>query len=193
MEEQLSSHLQTLKETTITDDLTRLYNRRHLFEEGYRYVHMIRRTHIPLACLMLDIDHFKEINDTHGHAVGDQILRAVSREMRESIRETDFAARYGGEEFVILAYRADRDQALHLAERLRAAIADQIHSTEAGELRITVSIGVALLNEDTRAARKLKSAKLILDRLLRYADDALYQAKAEGRNCVYSGETVKGE
>lgn len=193
MEEQLSDNLKALQETTITDHLTRLYNRRHLFEEGYRYVHMIRRTRIPLACLILDIDHFKEVNDTHGHAVGDQVLREVSREMRSNIRETDFPARYGGEEFVILAYRADRQQALQLAERLRESIAAQVHRTEAGSLQITVSIGCSLLHESRQADRSRQNVKAVLDRLIRIADDALYEAKAAGRNRVAFGGMVDGE
>ena len=193
MEEQLSNNLQALKEATITDDLTRLFNRRHLFEEGYRYVHMIRRTHIPLACLMLDIDHFKHINDTYGHAVGDQLLREVSRGMRESIRETDFAARYGGEGFVILAYRADRDQALQLAERLRSHIARQEHDTEAGKLSITISIGVSLLYEGKTAVGDRQHVKVVLDELLRIADNALYDAKDAGRNQVVFGGKINGK
>ena len=193
MEEQLSKNLQALKEATITDDLTHLYNRRHLFEEGYRYVHMIRRTHIPLACLMIDIDHFKQINDTHGHAVGDQLLREVSREMRASIRETDFPARYGGEEFVILAYRADRDQALQLAERLRDNVARQEHETEAGQLSITISIGVSLLYEGKKAVGNRQHVKVVLDELLRIADDALYEAKDAGRNQVVFGGKINGK
>ncbi len=193
MEEQLSNNLQALKEATITDDLTRLFNRRHLFEEGYRYVHMIRRTHIPLACLMLDIDHFKYINDTYGHAVGDQLLREVSRGMRESIRETDFAARYGGEGFVILAYRADRDQALQLAERLRSHIARQEHDTEAGKLSITISIGVSLLYEGKTAVGDRQHVKVVLDELLRIADNALYDAKDAGRNQVVFGGKINGK
>jgi diguanylate cyclase (GGDEF)-like protein len=189
MSEKISEQVSTLEQITITDELTGLFNRKHLFAEGLRYVHMSRRTDIPLSCLMIDIDYFKSVNDTYGHSFGDGVLKAVAEEIRNSVRESDLPVRYGGEEFTVLAYKADTQQAVHLAERLRSAIEARSFTFEhAGPapadegVRLTVSIGVAALEEQFEGMVSKPRVREALDGLLGRADEALYRAKDEGRN-----------
>lgn len=157
------------------DGLTKLYNRRHLdvrLEEEllrhHRYMH-------ELSVLILDLDYFKNINDTYGHEGGDIVLQEVGKMLTESVRTTDFAARYGGEEFAIILPQTSADQALVLAERIRVKIARRRFAMEDNFFNVTASIGIATLPP---GAFKPKSD------LLREADKALYTAKAKGRNQV---------
>ncbi|MFO7849631.1 MAG: diguanylate cyclase [Spirochaetia bacterium] len=189
MSEQLSEYVKTLEKITITDELTGLFNRKHLYEEGFRYIHMSRRTNLPLSALMIDIDFFKDFNDTYGHPFGDKVLKEVSRTIQNSVRESDLPARYGGEEFIVLAYKADSGQAMQLGERLRSAVAEQEHIYEDQEgnretLNVTISIGVALLEESFTGIDTKKSVPSSLKKLLSAADKALYKAKRNGRNRV---------
>lgn len=129
-----------------------------------------------LAVIMLDIDHFKAVNDTHGHPVGDQVLRSVSETLAAALRSSDFVGRYGGEEFLIVAEGYDEVGELQaLAERLRFAIEQHLMVTDAGSIPITISVGLAVTNPDVRE----DAASLI-----RRADGALYEAKTTGRNRV---------
>ncbi|WP_027896343.1 GGDEF domain-containing protein [Zestomonas thermotolerans] len=135
----------------------------------------------PLSLLMIDIDHFKAINDTHGHAMGDQVLRTFAAELRQQLRQGELFGRLGGEEFAVVLPGANRVEALHIAERLRATVERlQFPLADGGTLRITVSIGVATLGE--------REYDLPLEQALLRADMALYQAKAQGRNRVMMAE-----
>lgn len=157
------------------DGLTRIHNRRAFDERLVEELRRHQRYRHPMSLLMLDIDHFKGINDTYGHLVGDHVLREVGRLVSETLRSTDFTARYGGEEFVIILPQTTEEQSRVLAERLRGIIADArfVHAGEA--FSITVSIGAATLLPGALAKRK---------DLLDKADKALYQAKTLGRNQV---------
>lgn len=157
------------------DALTRIYNRQtfdqRLMEELSRH----QRYRHDLTLLMLDLDHFKSINDTHGHQVGDLVLQETARILQASLRGTDFAARYGGEEFVVLLPHTCAEHAAILAERIRVKIASKTFNARGKRFRVTASIGLASL-----AAGALdREADLVLK-----VDQALYQAKANGRNMV---------
>jgi diguanylate cyclase (GGDEF)-like protein len=158
-----------------TDDLTSTLNRRHFFVLAQREFARARRYERPLSAVMLDIDHFKQVNDTYGHATGDEVLRQVAQRCRSSIRDVDILGRYGGEEFALLLPDTTLASAkAGLAERLRRTVADEPVITAHGPITVTVSLGVAELQSDTAD----------VDSLLDSADSALYQAKAAGRNRV---------
>jgi two-component system, cell cycle response regulator len=157
------------------DGLTRINNRK-FFEEQFRTEFAYSSRHrLPLTLLMIDLDHFKRVNDTYGHATGDLVLKMVARTLARVIRTEDILARYGGEEFVVLARGTDRKSAVVLAERIRSTVESQLIPNPAGAFRITVSLGTATLadaNLTTRAA------------LVAAADKALYRAKNAGRNRI---------
>jgi diguanylate cyclase (GGDEF)-like protein len=160
-------------ELATLDSLTGIANRRHFFDLAGREVAVARRRQTALAAVMLDIDHFKRINDTYGHQVGDDVICGVVARLRSQSRDTDVLARYGGEEFVLLLPDAG-SQAAETAERLRAEVARIPVETRDGPVEVTVSVGVAYLRpEDTG-----------LDTLLGRADECLYSAKENGRNRV---------
>lgn len=161
----------------VTDGLTGLHNRRHFSELAEDEFDRARRYGRPLSAVMLDMDHFKQVNDTHGHAVGDQVLRTVAQRCRENLRDIDLLGRYGGEEFVVLLPESKLGGARHAAERLRRCVAGSPVETEHGPLAITISLGIALLTDD---CPKLAA---LLDR----ADAAMYAAKQAGRNRVGVG------
>lgn len=166
-----------LEEATI-DHLTGLFNRRHLARTVIVELKRATRHGEPLGILIADLDHFKQINDTHGHSAGDEVLRACAREIAVNVRATDVATRYGGEEFVILL-PGDRELGLRrVAERIREAIAELRVPTEAGTLRVTVSIGGTSWEPDATPQHPT------LTDLIEPADRALYHAKNEGRNRV---------
>ncbi|MFL6619807.1 MAG: diguanylate cyclase [Povalibacter sp.] len=157
-----------------TDALTGVLNRRSALELGRVSMLNARREQRPLSILVLDVDHFKRVNDTHGHATGDDALRGVAKLLRQCLRRSDLLARWGGEEFLVLLPDADDSIALALAERLRAAIATIEIPTRQGVLNITTSIGLA----------SLESIDADLEATIARADRALYRAKREGRNRV---------
>ena len=158
----------------ITDSLTGLYNRHGLYLLGEREIERALRYNRPLSALMLDLDHFKQVNDTYGHAIGDQVLCEVSQRCGSVVREVDLIARYGGDEFVLLLLETDLEAARRIAERLRATIGDVPIHTEKGEVAITASLGVAQGSLTTPN----------LDTLIHMADDAMYAAKQAGRNRI---------
>jgi diguanylate cyclase (GGDEF)-like protein len=157
-----------------TDELTQMRNRRDFHELGEVALAQARRYNDPLALISLDIDHFKKVNDTWGHATGDETLRLVALIIGRMVRTSDIAARIGGEEFAIVLPRASAEQAAAMAERLRAAMEKAPLYHDNGELHFTASFGVALRTAETDS----------LDRLLAEADKALYEAKEGGRNRV---------
>ncbi|MDO9053139.1 MAG: GGDEF domain-containing protein [Gallionella sp.] len=161
----------------MTDCLTQIPNRRALMERAGQA--MAGRSGSPLALLMIDVDHFKRINDTHGHPVGDEVLRQVVERLLGRLRGCDLLGRYGGEEFCVLAPDTDLNGALNLAESLRESIVFTPFITEKGAIPVSVSIGLAICPLNTR--RELKD-------ILIEADSALYTAKQAGRNKVVAFE-----
>jgi diguanylate cyclase (GGDEF)-like protein len=159
-----------LREQALRDPLTGLYNRRALAERFAQESAHQRATGQPLALAVLDIDHFKQVNDTHGHAAGDQVLCGLARELREALRASDTVFRTGGEEFALLLPGADAESALRRVEALRERVA----AADLGlpEHRVSFSAGVAAVGPGLE----------MLDALLKAADRALYAAKAGGRN-----------
>ena len=168
--------LDQLKHLSLTDDLTGVYNARY-FWARLRYEFLrARRYKQPLSCLMLDLDHFKSVNDEHGHRAGDDVLRAVAGAIAKGIREVDILARYGGEEFVVILPNTKRSGAEQCAESVRKRV--EALSIDINKKRIctTISVGAAMLTANTGDENEL----------LRHADEALMQAKQRGRNRVCS-------
>ena len=162
----------------LTDSLTGLYNRRHLQHRLAQEVVRSQRYGQALSCLFVDADHFKRINDKYGHAAGDQVLIALAQRLRARLRGSDLPTRYGGEEFAVLLPETDLPNALLLAEQIRATIASGgIAVTPDQTIDVTVSIGVSELDLETQAVNPGEA-------MLRVADEAVYLAKADGRNCV---------
>jgi diguanylate cyclase (GGDEF)-like protein/PAS domain S-box-containing protein len=158
-----------------TDYLTELANRRYFMELAEAELARALRYKIPLLLFMLDIDHFKAVNDNHGHKTGDVVLQKIAAILRQSLREVDIIGRLGGEEFAVILPETETDEAFETAERLRLAIAHTPLQTETGGLlSVTVSIGIATLTEESPD----------IEVLLKQADDALYVAKNSGRNQV---------
>lgn len=169
----------SLRQLTITDELTGAYNRRHAFYEGSLYTDAFASDGSTFSVAMLDIDHFKRVNDTYGHAAGDEVLRSLTacvHAFLPTIRASDSAmfARIGGEEFVLLLPGLDLSEALAATDRLRRRVERSPVTTETGVIDVTVSIGVATMSATDRN----------FDGLLARADTALYRAKTEGRNRV---------
>ncbi|MCA1794475.1 MAG: GGDEF domain-containing protein [Desulfotignum sp.] len=165
-----------LKKASRTDALTGLYNRRYFDELFDLEWGLSGRRKTPLTLLMCDIDHFKKVNDTHGHQAGDEYLKLVSQYLRSVFqRDTDLVARYGGEEFVVLLPDRGADQALSLAEQFRKKIADAVLEYNNQNIRTTISLGIASCTPGSDMNR---------DRLITLADNALYAAKDAGRNRV---------
>jgi diguanylate cyclase (GGDEF)-like protein/PAS domain S-box-containing protein len=156
----------------ITDPLTSLHNRRYFFEVAHRELERARRYQSSLSLIMIDIDRFKEVNDTHGHLIGDMVLKHIAERLKAQLREIDVLCRYGGEEFVILLPDTALDAAYQVAERLRQAIVQKPIQADGNQVKVTTSLGVAHMDEECQQ----------IDDLIRYADQALYQAKAAGRN-----------
>lgn len=167
-----------LLENSITDYLTNLSNRRHFFEVGLKTFHLAKRENIPLSIICVDIDFFKNINDTYGHNIGDEILKFISRIMEKSIRKSDTLARTGGEEFSILLYNTNENQAFILAEKIRQNIEKASFKDENLEVKVTISLGISQLSKDDKD----------LDSIIKRADKALYMAKEKNRNTtiIYS-------
>lgn len=165
-----------LYESSVRDPLTSLYNRRHLDEHLGSELAYAQRHASSLSVLMLDLDHFKEVNDAHGHAAGDEVLRRAAALLTDSLRREDLAARVGGEELVVVIRGVGADGAEVMAERLRADLEALEVPWEDEVLRVTASIGVATVDPEHPA----DTAK----ELLAAADRCLYRAKEAGRNCV---------
>jgi diguanylate cyclase (GGDEF)-like protein len=156
-----------------TDGLTGLFNRNHFFAEADHLLVDARNRRAPIAAIMVDIDHFKRINDTYGHPVGDEVIRTVAGRLRDALAEGDVVGRYGGEEFAVVTPESEVP-AFDLASRLHQAVSGSPVATAAGDLPVTISVGLAHLHE----------SDIDLRQLLARADGALYQAKHTGRDRV---------
>lgn len=159
---------------TIIDGLTQIYNKRYLYEALDREIVRGRRHERELCILMFDIDHFKRINDVHGHLAGDYVLKEVARVVQARIRRDEVFARYGGEEFSIILPETPLSGAVALAESLRQKVADHAFVFQADSIKVTISLGAALMDDSDRAASDI----------IKRADEKLYQAKRTGRNRV---------
>jgi len=162
-----------LEVLAITDQITGLYNRHHFFEVVRHIFEEARRYRLPMCCFMLDADHFKSLNDNHGHMFGDLVLREIGDRLRRNTRRSDILARYGGEEFVMVAPNTDMATANMLAERLRSCVEREPFTLGATSARVTISLGIA-------GTEVVDSGPF--DELLVSADRALYRAKQGGRN-----------
>jgi len=163
-----------LEQQARTDALTGVLNRRALDAEGQREMAASLRRNAPLAVLAIDIDHFKRLNDTHGHAAGDVALAAAARWLAHDLRSSDLLARFGGEEFIAVLPDRDAERGMLVAERLRSRLETLEVEHDRQRIRLTASFGVAVLEGENDA----------WGQLLRRADHALYEAKRAGRNCV---------
>jgi two-component system, cell cycle response regulator len=167
----------------LIDPLTGIHNRRYFDERLVEETSRAQRQGQPLSCLFLDIDHFKQFNDRFGHSIGDHVLREVANTIKSHMRASDVLARFGGEEFAILLIQKDRDEAMEIAERIRAAVAVRpLRIAAATDANITVSIGCAVLTETHEVTVPEDASRTLLN----LADQALYQAKEAGRNRVCS-------
>ncbi|MCW8943909.1 MAG: sensor domain-containing diguanylate cyclase [Sedimenticola sp.] len=167
-----------------TDALTGLHNRRYLDRRLEEEVTRALRYQHPLSCLFIDADHFKRVNDTHGHGAGDSVLREIALRVKECLRASDIATRFGGEEFALLLPQTDATEACTLAERIRQRIQDKPIAVHGGEsVAVTVSIGVAPMRFEQNNPVEAVS-KTLLDE----ADRSLYIAKASGRNRIQLAE-----
>jgi|GEM_PF-2940198 len=173
--EELREAQEALRTQSIRDPLTGLYNRRYMEESLQREISKARRQSATLALFMLDLDHFKQVNDTHGHVTGDWVLRKLGEIIRHKVREEDIACRYGGEEFVVIFPNITVEDARRRAEELRVQVEQQLVIESMGQEvgRVTISIGIAM-----------HEPGMDRETLLREADHALYQAKEQGRNRV---------
>ncbi len=158
-----------------TDSLTGLVNRRGLLEIAEVAVQQARISQRRLAAIMLDIDHFKNVNDQYGHQIGDEVLAAVATGIKESLRQGDIAGRYGGEEFIVLVLDATPEQCFKISERIRQSVARQSVQTDQATIKVTISLGLASVISDQA---------ITLEELINRADQAMYKAKEQGRNCV---------
>jgi diguanylate cyclase (GGDEF)-like protein len=175
LQKELMASNKRLELLSITDGLTKLHNHRYFQDELARAFENSQRYDRPLSLAMIDIDFFKKVNDTYGHAAGDDVLKAVAALYRDSVRATDLVARYGGEEFAVMMPETDLDDAITFAEKIRTMIESSPVQTQAGTLKVTVSIGVASVPRT-----KINSSK----ELIVAADKALYRAKKAGRNQI---------
>jgi diguanylate cyclase (GGDEF)-like protein/PAS domain S-box-containing protein len=163
-----------LEKLSETDCLTGALNRRGFLRLAEREFDRIRRAGRPLSIIMIDIDHFKQVNDSYGHAAGDLVLATVAEQCRTHIRKSDLLARFGGEEFIVMMSDGTPDEAHGIVERLRRAIHVARLSTIKGEVSVTASFGIACID----------ASAVDLETAIRLSDEALYEAKNAGRNCV---------
>ena len=172
---ELKASEQQLVDMASRDFLTGLLNRREAFRRIGEEVSRSSRSGKPISFIMIDIDHFKLINDVYGHSIGDIVLKELSRHLKEIMRDYDIVCRYGGEEFLVVTPEATREKAQELAERIRNMAMQLVIplSTEMKKVDITVSAGVALMIEGEN-----------FEKVLTRADAALYRAKESGRNCI---------
>lgn len=162
-----------MDEMLIHDELTKQHNRRYFDTQLSRYLALFQRTQERFCVAMIDIDYFKQVNDTHGHAIGDDVLFQLSTYIKEKLRASDIFARYGGEEFVILLPMTEVGASVMMLDRLRAAVASREFDIHGQNIQLTISVGISITQDGDAA-----------ENLLARADSALYQAKETGRNKV---------
>lgn len=180
----ISNKLMSILERSVrTDNLTQLYNRKHLEEQIPRITSQSNRSNTVYGVLMIDIDHFKIVNDTYGHDVGDNAIRIAAQTLLENIRTSDMAIRFGGEEFIILLHNCEEEKLSHIAEKIRNAFLKKEIPAGETSIRKTVSIGASIFPKNNNS----------LDTCIKYADLALYEAKNSGRNkvIVYNKDLLK--
>ncbi len=170
----LQAATRKLVQLASTDPLTNAYNRRHFLEAGNAELHRSRRYKHPFTVLMLDIDHFKAVNDTYGHGIGDDALKETVVVIQEALRSEDTLGRIGGEEFAVIFPQTDKEGATLVAERIRESISEIVIETPIDPLKFTMSIGVSENHADDES----------IEDALKRADSALYEAKENGRNQV---------
>jgi two-component system cell cycle response regulator len=170
--DQVRTQQDELRKLAVTDQLTGLYNRTYLAETAQKYVSSAIRHQESLSLLMLDLDKFKDINDTHGHAMGDTVLAAIGRMLTSRCREEDVVARFGGEEFIVLLPRCDLDNAIYKAEHL----CQFVRELQPEGMMVSASFGVSSIHQGGR--------HIDFEKLLKEADTALYAAKGNGRDRV---------
>lgn len=175
MVQKLEKTQRELRILAITDPLTKLLNRRFFIERSESEINRAKRYHASITVLMLDLDHFKRINDNFGHKAGDTVLVEVSKALKKSVRDIDLVGRYGGEEFIILCPESDSASSLQVAQRIREDIENLTLDLNNQPVRMTISIGVAV---------ESSGENLSLDTLVQHADEALYRSKENGRNLV---------
>jgi two-component system cell cycle response regulator len=173
---------QAMYEAAVRDGLTRTFNKRHFLERLATEVAFAQRHRTPLSLLMVDVDHFKKINDGHGHLAGDQVLTALAQLLTAAVRTEDLLARYGGEEFAILCRGTPIGHASILGQRLRSSVESHVFEYRGERFPVTISVGVGSCSEATENAQQL-----IAD-----ADAALYEAQGGGRNRVVTRQAGKG-
>jgi diguanylate cyclase (GGDEF)-like protein len=173
MTESLSARSSTLEHAALTDGLTGMQNRRYFDDALKEYLEEFRRIGKPIGLMILDLDHFKQVNDTHGHDVGDEVLRAVAKCLKDMTRYHDVVARLGGEEFAVVTPNMDAELLARFAERIRKAVATMSVLSGNVRLRITTSVGLAVWDRKETA-----------EDFYRRADRQLYEAKRQGRNRV---------
>ncbi|MDN2566147.1 GGDEF domain-containing protein [Aquibium sp. A9E412] len=173
MTESLSARSETLEHAALTDGLTGMQNRRYFDDALHEYLAEFRRIDKPVGLMILDLDHFKQVNDTHGHDIGDEVLREVARCLKDLTRYHDVVARLGGEEFAVVAPCMDEAMLHKLAERIRKAVSGLAITSGNVRLKVTTSVGLAVWDGKESA-----------DEFFRRADKMLYKAKRLGRNRV---------
>lgn len=171
--EELRASNEKLQQLATTDSLTGLLNRRALFERAEHLHRQAARHGQPLAVVMLDLDHFKQVNDRYGHATGDDVLVALAEDLRAQLRDVDLGARTGGEEFTLVLDGSTAEQAKKVVERIAATLAAHSFSSGDGEFNVTLSAGVVAWEQEQS-----------FDKAVDHADKLLYRAKEKGRNCV---------
>jgi|GEM_PF-1852455 diguanylate cyclase (GGDEF)-like protein len=181
--ESVRKQAELYRELAGTDSLTKLVNRRQFIEIAEAAIQQVKSEQGQLAIIMLDIDHFKNVNDRYGHKAGDEVLSTVAARIKQSLRPGDVAGRYGGEEFVVLVSGATLNQCLKIAERIRRKVGQQTFNMGQAVVKVTISLGVAGMNLDRMFP---------LDALINYADQAMYGAKRQGRNRVVAWKQDMG-
>jgi len=176
LQKQLIDAREHMRYQATFDKLTGIFNRAAIFEFLSKEVSRAKRAKTSLGIILLDLDHFKKINDTYGHLAGDEVLKNASQLIQSAIRPYDRVGRYGGEEFIIILPDADIEESTIVAERIRKSINNATITTSEGDLNVTVSLGVTAINKDYD--------KDNLDCIIKTADTALYTAKNSGRNRV---------